>query len=106
LASESTIRSTPVSPASAEYTPPFLYFSILLAGLINPVFLAYTALAYLKGNLRRAKVLKFALLFMIPFCWVVLHYLEVYPKEGHVRSVIGMLLVLISTWKQVPGEVA
>lgn len=51
-------------------------------------------------------MLKFALLFMIPFCWVVFHYLEVYPKEGHVRSVIGMLLVLISTWKQVPGEVA
>ncbi len=51
-------------------------------------------------------MLKFALLFMIPFCWVVFHYLEVYPKEGHVRSVIGMLLVLISTWKQVPAEVA
>ena len=94
LALESAIRSVSISPASADYTPPFLYFSILIAGLINPVFLVYTTLAYLKRNPRTARVLKCALLVMIPFCWVVFHYIEVYPREGHDLWVNGMLLVL------------
>jgi hypothetical protein len=105
LALESTL-STPFSPASADYSPPLLYFSILISGLINPVFFAFTALAFLKRKPRVARVLKFALLLMIPFCWVAFRYLEVYPREGHVLWVIGMLLVLFSTWKQAPGELA
>jgi hypothetical protein len=104
LALESTL-STPFSPASADYSPPFLYLSILISGLINPVFLAYTTLAFLKRKPRVARVLKFAALLMIPFCWVAFHYLQVYPREGHVLWIIGMLLVLFSTWKQAPGEV-
>jgi hypothetical protein len=101
FAVESTLTSTPFSPASADYAPPFLYLSILIGGLINPVFLGYTTLAFLKRKPRTAGVLRFALLSMIPFCWIVFHSLEVYPREGHVLWVIGMLLVLISTWKQV-----
>jgi len=97
FAVESTLTSTPFRPASADYAPPFLYLSILIGGLINPVFLGYTTLAFLKRKPRTARVLKFALLSMIPFCWVVFHSLEVYPREGHVLWVIGMLLVLFSS---------
>ena len=104
LAVESTLTSTPFSPASAYYAPPFLYLSILIGGLINPVFLGYTTLAFLKRKPRTARVLKFVLLSMIPFCWFVFHSLEVYPREGHVLWVIGMLLVLFSSWKQVPSR--
>ena len=104
LAVEATLTSTPFSSASADYAPPFLYLSILIGGLINPVFLGYTMLAFLKRKPRTARVLKFALLSMIPFCWVVFHSLEVYPREGHVLWVIGMLLVLFSSWKQVPSR--
>ncbi len=106
LAVEATLTSTPFSSASADYAPPFLYLSILIGGLINPVFLGYTMLAFLKRKPRTARVLKFALLSMIPFCWVVFHSLQVYPREGHVLWVIGMLLVLFSSWKQVPKQVA
>jgi hypothetical protein len=106
LAVELTLTSTPFSPARADYVPPFLYLSILVGGLINPVFLGYTTLAFLKRKPRTARVLKFALLSMIPFCWVVFHSLEVYPREGHVLWVTGMLLVLFSSWKQVPKQVA
>ena len=77
LAVEATLTSTPFSSASADYAPPFLYLSILIGGLINPVFLGYTMLAFLKRKPRTARVLKFALLSMIPFCWVVFHSLQV-----------------------------
>jgi len=100
LAVELTLTSTPFSPASADYAPPFLYLSILIGGLINPVFLGYTTLVFLKRKPETTRVLKFALLSMIPFCWVVFHFLEIYPREGHVLWVIGMLLVLFSSWKQ------
>ena len=100
LAVELTLTSTPFSPASADYAPPFLYLSILIGGLINPVFLGYTTLVFLKRKPETTRVLKFALLSMIPFCWVVFHFLEIYPREGHVLWVIGMLLVLFSIWKQ------
>jgi hypothetical protein len=103
LAVELTLTSTPFSPASVDYIPPFLYLSILIGGRINPVFLGHTTLAFLKRKPRTARVLKFALLAMIPFCWVVFHSLEVYPREGHVLWVIGMLLVLYSSSKQVPS---
>jgi len=106
FAVQSTLTSTPFSPANADYAPPFLYLSILISGLINPVFLSYTTLAFLKRKPRTARVLKFALLSMIPFCWVVFHSLEVYPREGHVLWVIGMLLVLFASWKQVPKQIA
>jgi hypothetical protein len=106
LAVEATLTSTPFSPASADYAPPFLYLSILMSGLINPVFVGYATLAFLKRTPRIARVLKFALLSMIPFCWVVFYSLEVYPREGHVLWIIGMLLVLFSSWKLVAKRVA
>jgi hypothetical protein len=103
FALKSPLTSTPFSPDSADYAPPFLYLSILISGLINPVFLGYTTLSFLKRKPQTTRVLKFALLAMIPFCWVVFHSLEVYPREGHVLWVIGMLLVLYSSSKQVPS---
>jgi hypothetical protein len=104
FAVESPLTSTPFSPDSADYVPPFQFLSILIAGLINPVFLGYTTFTFLKPKPRIARVLKFALLPMIPFCWVVFHSLEVYPREGHVLWVIGMLLVLFSSRKQDLGR--
>ena len=103
FAVQSPLTSTPFSPGSADYAPPFLYLSILISGLINPVFLGYTTLAFLKRKPRTARVLKFALLSMIPFCWIVFHSLDVYPREGHVLWIIGMLLVLYSSSKKGPS---
>ena len=104
LAVEAALTDTPFSSdsaASAVSSPLFLYLSVVLSGLINPVFLIYLTLTSFKRTAQTARVLKFVLLSMIPFCWVVFHYLEVYPREGHVLWVIGMLLVLFSSRKQV-----
>jgi len=106
LAVASALTTTPFSPNSTAYAPPFQYLSILISGLINPVFLVYATLAFLKQKPRAARVLKFVLLSMIPFCWIVFQFLKVYPREGHVLWVIGMLLVLYSSWKQVSEQVA
>jgi hypothetical protein len=94
------LTSTPFSPDRADYIPPFMYLSTVISGLINPVFVVHAAFASLRRNPRMVGVLKFTLLSMIPFCWVVLYDLGVYPREGHVFWVIGMLLVLFSSPKQ------
>ena len=99
LAIASAVDS-PFSPSSGVYPPLLLYISVLMSGLINPVFLAYVTLACLTRKPQTTRVLGFVLLSMIPFCWVVFYFLQVYPREGHVVWVIGMLLVLFSSWKQ------
>lgn len=106
LAISSALTTTPFSPNSIAYAPPLQYLSILISGLINPIFLVYATLAFFKQKPRTARVLRFALLLMIPFCWVVFQFLKVYPREGHILWVIGMLLVLYSSWKQPSQEVA
>lgn len=94
--------TTPFSPNSPDYTPPFIYLSILISALINPVFLAYVMLRFLKGRSQTTRPLKFALLSMIPFPWLVLRNLEAYPREGHICWVVGMLLVLFSESNEAP----
>jgi hypothetical protein len=98
------LTTTPFSPNSPDYAPPFIYFSTLITALINPVFLAYVTLRFLKRTSRTTRPLKFVLLSMIPFSWVVLRNLEVYPREGHIFWVVGMLLVLFSGWIEVPNS--
>jgi hypothetical protein len=109
LAVESAMTDTPFSSnnaVSAISTPFFLYLSVLISGLINPVFLIYVTLASVKRPPRTARVLKFVLLSMIPFCWMVFYFLGIYPREGHVLWVISMLLVLLSSWKQMSEQAA
>lgn len=101
------VTDTPFSAKNADSATSadvFQYFSVLISGLVNPVFLIYEMLVSLKRLPRTARILKFAVLFMIPFCWVVFDFLEVYPREGHVFWVVGMLLVLVSSWKQVRAQ--
>ncbi len=95
------LTATPFSPNSDDYAPPLLYVSILISALINPTLLVHVVFTFLKPMPQITRVLKIALPSMIPFCWVVLRSLEIYPREGHVLWVIGMLLVLFSSSKQV-----
>ena len=94
------LTTTPFSPNSDDYAPPLLYVSILASALINPTFLVHVVLTFLKPMPQITRGLKIALPSMIPFCWVVFRSLEIYPREGHVLWVIGMLLVLFSSSKQ------
>jgi hypothetical protein len=72
------------------------FLSLLISGWINPVFLI-TAIFVLFSRLQAVTaVLRFVVVLMMPFCWVVFHYEGVYPREGHFVWVFGMLLVLFS----------
>jgi|HubBroStandDraft_1064217.scaffolds.fasta_scaffold11334_1 hypothetical protein len=71
--------------------------SLFVSGLINLVFLAIVILMLVKPSHRLVLIAKVALLLMAPFCWVVFHYENLYPREGYFLWIWGMLLVLFST---------
>ena len=66
------------------------YFPIVLAGLINPVFLV--------AALIPKSILRIVWLGMVPSCWVVFYQWQprLYPREGHFLWIAGMALVLFS----------
>jgi hypothetical protein len=65
-------------------------FPLVIAGLINPVFLV--------AVIRPSNALRVALVLMIPFCWIVFYMWpgKLYPREGHFLWIAGMLMVLFS----------
>jgi hypothetical protein len=74
----------------------FEYVALLLSGWINPVFLV-AMLANWQGQNRPAyKILRGAVLAMIPFCWVVFYCEGFYPREGHFVWIVGMWMALFS----------
>lgn len=72
------------------------FFSLLITGLINPVFVFTTILMLRKPDQRPVSILRAIVLLMIPFSWAVFHYEDLYPREGYFLWIIGMLLVLFS----------
>lgn len=76
-----------------------VYASLLISGLINPLFLVILILAA-RGYHRTIAILRIVLLLMIPFCWVVLYWQNSYPREGHILWVLGMVLALFSGFLQ------
>ena len=70
------------------------YLGVLLSGWINPTFLVAALFVFLRPSARTTRALAIATLAMIPFCWVVFFYYDMYPREGHVVWIAGMLLVL------------
>jgi hypothetical protein len=67
-------------------------FPIVVAGLINPIFLL--------AAIRPSPVLRTTLVVMIPFCWIVfiIWTPTLYPREGHFLWLAGISLVLFSDW--------
>jgi len=45
---------------------------------------------------RTVAILRIVVLLMMPFCWVVFHDHESYPREGHFLWLFGMVLVVFS----------
>jgi hypothetical protein len=82
----------PFSDAKALLHPSIFtlvnYFSGVISGLINPIFLV--------AVVRRSVVLRNVVLLMVPFCWIVFYHVRLYPREGYILWIIGMLLVLFS----------
>lgn len=74
----------------------FEYAAVLISGWTNLVFLFATILTLCERFPRMLAVLRIALLLMIPFCWVVFRYQDLYAREGHFVWILGMLLTLFS----------
>jgi hypothetical protein len=88
-----TLGLNPLSNNSPFRDLKFEYVSLLISGLINPLFLVILILAA-RGYQRTIAVLRIVLLLMIPFSWVVFHWQDFYPREGYFLWLIGIVLVL------------
>lgn len=69
---------------------------VLIAGWINVVFLLSLTIAWRFGKVTAFRILRTVTLLMIPFSWIVFYEGRVYPREGHVLWVAGMVLALFS----------
>jgi hypothetical protein len=72
------------------------YFSLLISGWINVVFLLFVMMVLSKASRTFVSPLRIVIPCMIPFCWIVFHYDHSYPREGHFLWLASMLLVLFS----------
>jgi hypothetical protein len=72
------------------------YIALLISGWINIAFLASLAIRWRSGNGRAFRILRTTTLLMIPFCWIVFYDEGLYPREGHVLWIVGMVLALFS----------
>ncbi|MGC2111006.1 MAG: TIR domain-containing protein [Candidatus Korobacteraceae bacterium] len=82
----------PFDPGTASFQ-----LSILLSGLINPVFLS-TMLFKIKNKLQRTfAALRITTLALFPFCWIVFVRGHIMPREGYLVWVAGMLLALFAS---------
>jgi hypothetical protein len=73
-----------------------VYIPLLIIGWINMAFLASLTIRWRSGDGRAFRILRTATLLMIPFCWIVFYNEGLYPREGHVLWVVGMVLALFS----------
>jgi hypothetical protein len=71
--------------------------SIAISGWINPVFSLAVLLQVIGKTPRLSKVLRYVILLMLPFSWVLFLDQHVYPREGYFLWIGAMLLVLFST---------
>jgi peptidoglycan biosynthesis protein MviN/MurJ (putative lipid II flippase) len=80
---------------------PALAISLLISGLINPIFLVTTAYAELRPFTRITAILKTVVILMIPSGWIVFYHDESRPREGYFVWILGMLLVLLSSDRRI-----
>lgn len=75
---------------------PLQYFSILLSGWINPLFLVTLLFVLIKPRWRVTVALAYTVTSMFIFCWIVFFQSHLYPRSGHFLWMIGILLALFS----------
>ncbi len=72
------------------------FFSALIAGWINPVFLIAVVFTSLGRSQRLVAALRNVVVLMLPFCWILFVYDDIYPREGYFVWIFGILLTLFS----------
>jgi hypothetical protein len=73
-----------------------VFGALLISGWINVAFLVSIALRWRNGNRLAFRIIRTTTLLMIPFCWVVFYDQSLFPREGHVLWIAGMVLALFS----------
>lgn len=72
----------------------FDHISVAISGWINPIFLV-TVLLLLMGKASRiTSLLRYVVLFLIPFGWIAFMDEHVHPREGYFLWLVGVFLVL------------
>jgi hypothetical protein len=82
--------------ASLLHQNPVQYFSLLLSGWINPLFLVSLLLVLIKPRWIFASLLRYAVTLMFIACWVVFYQIHLYPRQGYFLWMFGILLALYS----------
>ena len=75
---------------------PLQYFSVLISGWINPVFLVSLLLILIKPRWRFAILLRYVVTGMFVFCWIAFYQVHLYPRQGYFLWMFGILLALYS----------
>ena len=75
---------------------PVQYFAILFSGWINPLFIVTLLLVLINARWRPAIVLRYVVLGLQVFCWIVFFQLQLYPRQGYILWLLGMILALYS----------
>jgi len=70
--------------------------AIILVAPINLVLLLYAIASPFRPADRTVHVSRILIPLSIPFSWVIFHYEDYRPVEGHFLWVLGVLLVLVS----------
>lgn len=75
---------------------PMEFFSILLSGWINPVFLITVFLLQIKRTMQWGHVLRVVLLLMLPSCWIAFDYWHLRPRYGYFLWTAAIIMGLFA----------
>ena len=78
------------------HSDPVSYFSILLSGWINPLFLITLLVRWIRPMARLGWILGAILLLMFPACWVVFAKVQLRPAAGYFLWTGAIVLSLFS----------
>jgi hypothetical protein len=71
------------------------YVAMELSGCVNLVVLAFVGLVLFGRSPWIANVFRIMSPLMIPFSWLIFHYENLFPREGHDLWIIGIVLLVL-----------
>lgn len=75
---------------------PLDFFSVLLSGWINPLFLIVVIVRWISPRSRLGWILFTLVLLMFPACWIVFARAHLRPSSGYFVWTMGMLMALLA----------
>lgn len=75
---------------------PVEYFSVLLSGIINPLFVTAIALLQTARGYQAGKQLRKIVIGLFPVCWIYFWHAGLYPHVGYFLWTAAMLVALFA----------